>query len=297
MSTEGHRLRSILEEIDLLVLPGVYDCLSAVIAEKTGFQALFTSGFGISATHLGRPDLGLLTATEVLSALKDISNSVHVPVVGDLDTGYGGPINVLRTVEEAVRSGAAGVILEDQQWPKRCGHFEGKRVISAQEHVEKIQAAVEARRDSGLVIIGRTDARASLGLGEALRRGRLYHESGADVVFVEAPQSQDELRRIGNELGGIPLFANMIEGGRTPILSDQALAELGFKIVVYPLTGLFSSARALAESFLHLKRHRTTLDLDVGITFPDFEKLIGVDYYRQLEERFAASSPVSKQSR
>ena len=175
-------LRNRLDEPEIIVLPGAYDALSARLAQRAGFDALFTTGFGFSAAALGAPDYGLLTASEVLDRVRPIVAAVDVPLVADMDTGYGNPLNVTRTVRECVQAGVAGIILEDQEWPKKCGHFEGKRVIPAEEHAQKIRAAADARGDDDLVIIGRTDARAPLGLDEAIRRGRLYFESGADVL-------------------------------------------------------------------------------------------------------------------
>jgi len=267
----------------------VYDCLSALLAERAGFELLFTSGFGLSASLLGKPDFGFLTATETVEAVGRLAAAVRIPVVADLDTGYGNALNVHRTVSEVVRLGAAGVILEDQEWPKKCGHFEGKRVISAGRHVEKIRAAVDARGDSGLVIIGRTDARATHGLDEAIARGRAYVEAGADVIFVEAPESIAELETIAESFPDIPTFANMIEGGRTPLLSAGELERLGFKIVVFPLTGLFAAAAALEEAFRFLRSHGTTEGLASRSPFKEFEGMIDVSRYRRLERKFTES--------
>lgn len=285
----GHHLRHILDQSDILVLPGIYDCIGAKIAEQLGFEAVFTSGFGISGSTLGKPDYGFLTATEVLDSVGRMAASIQIPLVADIDTGYGNPLNVIRTVTEAVKLGVAGVILEDQEWPKKCGHFAGKRVIAAAEQVEKIKAAVQARGDSGLVIIARTDARAPLGLEEAIRRGQAYLAAGADVLFVEAPQSVEDLQAIAAAFPQVPLFANMIEGGKTPVLPSADLQQLGFKIVVYPLAGLFSATQAMIACFSHLRQHGTTAGFDTGITFPEFEQLIDVPYYRQLEQQFSAA--------
>jgi methylisocitrate lyase len=285
----GWRLRELLAQPGLRVVPGVYDCLSALLAERAGFELLFTSGFGLSASLLGKPDFGFLTATETVEAVGRLAAAVRIPVVADLDTGYGNALNVHRTVSEVVRLGAAGVILEDQEWPKKCGHFEGKRVISAGRHVEKIRAAVDARGDSGLVIIGRTDARATHGLDEAIARGRAYVEAGADVIFVEAPESIAELETIAESFPDIPTFANMIEGGRTPLLSAGELERLGFKIVVFPLTGLFAAAAALEEAFRFLRSHGTTEGLASRSPFKEFEGMIDVSRYRRLERKFTES--------
>ena len=284
------RLRELLIEPGVQVLPGVYDCLSARLAEQAGFPALFTSGFGLSASLLGGPDYGLLTASEVLTASASLARSVSVPIVADLDTGYGGTLNVYRTVESAVTAGIAGIILEDQLWPKRCGHFGGKRVISAEEHCEKIRAAAEARGDSGMVIIGRTDARAVEGLDRAIARGRDYFEAGADVIFVEAPESLDELREIPRALSGIPTFANMIEGGRTPLLPAEELAEMGFKIVVYPLSGLFAATSAMQSAFRFLRAHGTTQGFPADVRFSDFKEIIGLSRWEQLERKLSGNN-------
>lgn len=287
----GHQLRKILEQPGILILPGVYDCIGAKLTEQLGFEAVFTSGFGISGSTLGQPDYGFLTATEMLYSVGRIAQSVNIPLVADIDTGYGNPLNVIRTVTEVVKLGVAGIILEDQCWPKKCGHFEGKRVIPMAEHVEKIKAAVHARGDSGLVIIGRTDARAPLGLDAAIRRGQAYFDAGADVVFIEAPQSLDDLKAIASAFDeDVPLFANMIEGGKTPFLSGKELQELGFKIVVYPLSGLFSATKALMNCLSHLKENGTTSGLTDIVNFQEFEQIINVPYYKQLEKQFAVPS-------
>lgn len=288
--SSGHKLRKILDRPSILVLPGVYDCLSAKIAEQLGFEIAFTSGFGISASTLGKPDYGFLTATEMLYTVGRIAQSISIPLVADIDTGYGNPLNVIRTVTDAVNLGVAGVILEDQEWPKKCGHFEGKRVIPTAEQVEKIRAAVHARGDSGLVIIGRTDALAPLGLEEAIRRGRAYYEAGADVVFIEAPQSLDDLKAIANSFPDVPLFANMIEGGKTPFLTGSQLEELGFKIVVFPLSGLFAATYAMTACLRQLKEQGTTAGFSNLVSFQEFEHLIEVPKYRQIEQQFAVQT-------
>ncbi len=283
------RLRKLIEEPGIVVLPGAHDVLSAKLIEQGGFPVVFTSGFGISASALGMPDLGLLTMTETLDRVRRIVDAVSVPVVADMDTGYGNPLNVVRTVEECVRLGVAGIILEDQLWPKKCGHMEGKQVIAAEEQVEKLRAAVYARGGEDLVIIGRTDARAPLGLDEAIRRGQLYTEAGADVVFVEAPQSVDELAKIAASFDA-PLFANMIEGGKTPFLSADALERIGFKMVVYPLSGLFAATRAVQEMAAHLRSTGSTAGYGRMVSFAEFEEVIGVDRFRDIEARFAVAS-------
>ncbi|ERT08091.1 2,3-dimethylmalate lyase [Lyngbya aestuarii BL J] len=282
----GNQLRTRLEQSEILVIPGIYDCLSAKIAEQLGFEVIATSGFGIAASTLGLPDYGFLTATEMFYSIGRIVQSIEIPLIADLDTGYGNVLNVTRTVKDAVNVGISGIILEDQEWPKKCGHFEGKRVISTTEQIAKIKAAVEAKADSNLVIIGRTDARAPLGLDEAINRGKAYFEAGADVIFIEAPQSEDELVKIANALPNIPLVANIIEGGKTPQLSAHELQQLGFKIVFFPLSGLFTVTKAMMDCLRQLKETGTTANLKNLVSFQEFEKLIDVPKYRQIEQKF-----------
>lgn len=285
--SQSHKLRQIIEQPGILILPGVYDCLSAKLAEQIGFEVVFTSGFGISGSTLGKPDYGFLTATEMLYSVGRIAESISIPLVADIDTGYGNQLNVIRTVTDAIKLGVAGIILEDQKWPKKCGHFTGKRVISLEENIQKIKAAIHARGDSGLVIIARTDARATLGLEEAIRRGQAYFAAGADVVFIEAPQSVTDLRAIASGLPNVPLFANMIEGGKTPLLSKKELEDLGFKIVVYPLSGLFAATKAMMTCLSHLRENGTTAGFNDLVSFQEFEQIIDVPGYRKLEEDFS----------
>jgi 2-methylisocitrate lyase-like PEP mutase family enzyme len=262
---------------------GVWDALSAKLAERAGFELLFLSGFAVAGTQLGEPDFGLLTQTETLQMARRIVEAVRTPLIVDGDTGHGGPLNVQRLVRELVGLGAAGVLLEDQVWPKRCGHMRDKQVIPAEEHVQKLRAAVDARGKAQLQILGRTDARGPLGLDEAIRRGRLYREAGADIIFVEAPTSRDELARIGREVPG-PLMANMVEGGVTPILPLDELQALGFEYVVYPLTGLLGAARALERAFRELASKGTSKnDDEARMSFEEFTSLVG------LPEKYAAS--------
>jgi len=262
---------------------GVWDALSARLAERAGFELLFLSGFALAGTQLGEPDFGLLTQTETLEAARRITAAVRTPLIVDGDTGHGGPQNAQRLVRELVRIGAAGVLLEDQVWPKRCGHMRGKEVIRAEEHAQKIRAAADARGSARFTIIGRTDARAPLGLDEAIRRGRLYREAGADLIFVEAPTSRDELARIGREVPG-PLMANMVEDGATPILPLAELAALGFEYVVYPLSGLLGAARALERAFRELAaKGQSGDDREARMSFDEFTALVG------LPEKYAAA--------
>ena len=277
----------LLDEKGFLLAPGVYDALSARIARRAGFEALFVSGYSIAATSLGEPDVGLLTQTEVIAAARRICAAVDCPVIVDADTGYGGVVNVVRTVRELIAAGARGCFLEDQVWPKRCGHMKGKRVIPAEEHVQKLRAAVEARADADFFIVARTDAREATGsLADAISRARAYKETGVDALFVEAPQSLEELREVSRELTP-PFVANMLEGGVTPILNGDVLRELGFKIAVFPLTGLFAAARAQTEVFEHLRANGTTRDLlDRLLTFHEMNSLVGLDRHDELDKRY-----------
>ncbi|MBE9129108.1 isocitrate lyase/PEP mutase family protein [Coleofasciculus sp. LEGE 07081] len=287
------KLHQLLQRPEIIVIPGVYDCLGAKLVEQLGFEVVATSGFGIAASTLGLPDFGFLTATEMLSSGGRIAESVSIPLIADMDTGYGNTLNVMRTVKDAVQLGIAGVILEDQEWPKKCGHFEGKRVIPMAEHIGKIQAAVQARGDTGLVIIARTDARAPLGLEEALRRGCAYVDAGADVLFVEAPQSVEELKAIASAFPNVPLVANIVEGGKTPQLSASELQQIGFKIVFFPLSGLLAATHILTACWRYLKEQGTTSGFENVVSFQDFQQLIGAPHYRQIEQQFSGYGDTS----
>ncbi|MBF0152717.1 MAG: isocitrate lyase/PEP mutase family protein [Magnetococcales bacterium] len=288
-------LRALLERPGFLFGPGVYDCLSAKVAEQSGCELIFSSGFGIAAATLGLPDIGLITGTEMLQAAGHIAAAVRIPLIADMDTGYGNPLNVIRTVTSARQLGVAGVILEDQEWPKRCGHMSGKRIISLEEHVEKIRAAVHAREEGGagggaregdIVIVARTDARAIEGLDAAIRRGQRYREAGADMIFVEAPESAEELRTIAKELAGVPLMVNLVEGGRTPNLPFQELAAMGFKLGVSPLSALFEATAAMQKCFLTMREEGT-----VGtraVDFDAFKEIVATERFYALERRFTS---------
>ncbi|MEB3164492.1 MAG: isocitrate lyase/PEP mutase family protein [Prochlorothrix sp.] len=272
-------LRTALQQPTLLPAPAVYDCIGAKLAESAGFQAIFTSGFGTSAALLGLPDMGFLTATEMLEMAGNIARSVQIPVIADLDTGYGNELNVKRTIATAVERGISGVILEDQEWPKRCGHFEGKRVIPVEDQVQKLKAAVEARGESGLVIVARTDARAVEGLAAAIDRAQQYHAAGADVIFVEAPQSREELEAVVRAFPGVPLMANVIEGGKTPCLSAQALETMGYRLLAYALSGLFASVGAVRSYFQQLQATGEVTTTGDFVQFEEFKRLINLERY------------------
>jgi methylisocitrate lyase len=285
----SQELRELLAGSEIIIIPGVYDCLSAKLVEQAGFNVAATSGFGIAASTLGLPDYGFLTATEMFYSVGRITQSISIPLIADCDTGYGNALNVIRTVKDAVKIGLAGIILEDQEWPKKCGHFEGKRVISMQEHAGKIRAAVDARGGSDLVIIARTDARAILGLDAAIERGKAYIDAGADVLFIEAPQSIKELEIIAAAFPDVPLVANIVEGGKTPEISTVELQNLGFKIVFFPLTALMAVTQVMNACFRHLQEQGSTANLSSNLmNFQDFQKLMGVPEYLQLEKEYQA---------
>lgn len=283
------RVQEIVDREGTLVFPGVYDALSARIAERAGFPMAFVSGYAVSATLLGEPDLGLLTQTEVVERARHICRAVSIPIIVDADTGYGNPLNVVRTVEGLIDAGAAGCFLEDQQWPKRCGHMRGKKVIDRQEYLDKIRAAVDARGDRDFFIVARTDAIATNGLDEALARAEAARALGANATFVEAPRSLDELREVGRRAPK-PTVANMIEQGKTPVLDEAELAELGFNLVLYPLAGLYASAHAIADIYGRLRDERTTRSAgDRMMAFDTFNDLIGMEERDRMAKRYGES--------
>ena len=270
----------------IVVLPGVFDALSAKIAEHVGFEAMFQTGYGSSAALLGMPDFGLLNSGETLDNAMRIIRAVKAPVIVDVDTGYGNPLNVWRLVKDLERLGAGGIFLEDQVWPKRCGHMAGKDVISKNEYLPKLKAALEARHDRDFIVVARTDARAPIGLEEAIERGKVYRKAGADVIFVEAPRSIEELKRIADEIDA-PLVANMIEDGVTPNLPASELLKLGYKIAVFPLSALYCATFAMRQVLTELKNTGATRDArNTMVTFKDFNQFMDLDRFIDLEKRY-----------
>jgi len=261
----------------IMVVPGVYDVLSAVMAKRAGFHSAVLTGYGVAASYLGKPDVGLFTQTEILDVARRIRANVDIGLVVDGDTGFGGPRNVERLVRELVVLGARGVILEDQQWPKRCGHMPGKQVIEAEEHAAKIAAAKQARGKASLFITARTDALETHGLDEALRRARLYKEAGADILFVEGPRTLEDLRTIGRELPP-PLAVNLIEGGRTPLAPLEELSEMGFISVGFVLSGLYAATKALERAYSAILTEGCTETVDM-VQFDEFNEIIGAPAY------------------
>jgi 2,3-dimethylmalate lyase len=283
---KAEMIRRSLKKSGQLVMPGVYDALSAQIATKTGFEVIFISGYSLAATMLGEPDFGILTQTEMLSAAQRICSVTDLPVIVDADTGYGNAINVIRTVDELIRIGAAGMFLEDQVWPKRCGHMKGKQVIPLEEQLKKLQAAIDAKRNRDFFIVARTDARQALGLNEAITRGLAFKKAGADAVFIEAPETKEEMLEIARCVPG-PLVANMLERGVTPLMGPQELRDLGFDLVVWPLAPLYSVAKSLNEVYTTLHRDGTTMDiLDRLMPFDEFNRIVGLEEKYQLDEKY-----------
>ena len=263
-----------------LVMPGVYDAIGAKIVEKVGFEAMFQTGYGTSATLFGMPDYGFIGSTETVDNARRICHAVSTPVIVDADTGYGNALSVWKLVQELEEVGASGIFLEDQRWPKRCGHMQGKEVIQKDEYAEKLQAALDARSNKDFIIVARTDARAIEGLDNAIERGLYYKKIGADAIFIEAPKTIKEMKIIGESINA-PLVANMIEGGATPIISKSKLHKMGFKIVLYPLSVLFSNTYSTLKLLQELKKSGTTRKLSKQIVnFNQFNDVVELAKYR-----------------
>jgi 2,3-dimethylmalate lyase len=284
------RLRELLAGSEPVVAPGAYDALSARLVEQAGFDAVYMTGFGASASLLGQPDVGLLSFTEMVDQARRLADAVSVPLIADADAddGYGNPINVTRTVRAYEAAGVAGLHLEDQVSPKRCGHLEGKQLIAASEMVEKVHAAVEGRRSAELVIIARTDARAVESLDAALERARRYRDAGADVLFVEAPESEAEVVAVAEAFPETPLLFNAVEGGRTPLLELARLRELGFRLVICPLTALLAATGAVQQALSRLRASGMPHD-DGALSFAGFTDLVGLPEIERLEAHLAAA--------
>jgi 2-methylisocitrate lyase-like PEP mutase family enzyme len=280
-------LSSLLREQRPVLAPGCYDALGARLVEEAGFPAVYMTGFGTAAGRLARPDVGLLTMSEMVDNARRIVEATNLPVIADADTGYGNPINVIRTVQEYERAGVAAIHIEDQVAPKKCGHLEGKQLVPTAEMVEKVRAAVEARGSDALLIIARTDARAVEGLDGALRRGRRYVEAGADVLFVEAPQSEREVAEVAGAFPDTPLLFNWAEGGKTPPLELARLRELGYALVIFPITTLLAATAAIRSALATIRREGTPAAALAGLpSFGAFLDFIGMAEIGELERRF-----------
>jgi len=280
------RLKELILASEILIMPGAHDSLVARIIEQAGFQAVTLGGYPATANLLGKPDVSLLSMTEMVEYTRRICGAVDLPVFTDGDTGYGNVTNVYRTVKEMERAGAAGMFIEDQVFPKRCGHMEGKQVIPAEEMVAKIKAALDARIDPDFVIMARTDALAVQGIEEAIRRGNLYRETGADLIFVEAPQTIEDMKRINREINA-PTLANNVEGGKSPLLTAKKLESIGYNVVVFPIASTYCIAKAVVDLMRELKEKGTTESfLDRMITFASFNELVGLPDIRKKEEGY-----------
>jgi 2,3-dimethylmalate lyase len=286
------RLRELLDSGQMILAPGAFDPLAARLVEEAGFPAVYMTGFGTSAALLGRPDVGLLTMTEMADNAGRIAACVDIPVIADADTGYGNPLNVIRTVGVYEAAGVAGIHIEDQVAPKKCGHMEGKQVISAGEMAQKVRAAVDARTDPDFVIIARTDARAVEGLDSALDRGRRYRDAGADVLFIEALVSEAEIEAAVRAFPDVPLLFNWAEGGKTPAVGLDRLTQLGYRIVIFPISTLLAATGAMRRVLDEIAAAGTPAAvLGEFPAFGEFTEFIGLPEVQQVEQRYIADNP------
>lgn len=281
------RIKAALQSRDFIAAPGVFDLISALVADRMGFKALYVTGYGVVASHLGLPDAGLATYSDMIERVGRIAAMTRTPIIADADTGYGGLLNVRHTVRGYEAAGVTAIQIEDQEFPKKCGHTPGRRVIPMEDMVRKIRVAVDARESKDFLIIARTDARTALGLDEALRRAEAYAQAGADILFVESPESEEEMRRIGRSFH-LPLVANMVEKGRTPVLSRADLESIGYKLAIFPVTALLASVQAMAGVYRTLKDEGSSAG---GATplydFGDLTRLMGFEDVWAFEKRYA----------
>lgn len=280
-------LRNLMTTSPPVLAPGCFDALSARLVEEAGFPAAYMTGYGCAATYLGRPDVGLMTMTEMVEKARRIVDAISIPLIADADTGYGNAINVIRTVQEYERAGAAGIHLEDQVLPKKCGHMENKQLVSLQEAVDKVRAAVDTRRSEDFLIIARTDARAVEGLEAAIERGHRLREAGADVIFIEAPQNEAEIVQVSRSFPGVPLLFNWAEGGKTPPMEHARLAELNYSIVIFPVSTMLSAMAAMRTALARIKQDGTPVNLVPGyIGFREFNDFMGLAEVKALEANY-----------
>jgi len=282
-------MRELLAKPEIVVAPGAHDALTAKIIAHTGFDVVYMTGYGQAASHLGCPDVGLLTQTEMLSRASNFVEALSgrdAAVFADADTGFGNAVNVIRTVRLYEKAGVAAIQLEDQVSPKKCGHMTGRQVVAMEEMVGKIKAAVSARQDPDLIIVARTDARTAHGMEEALRRAKAYDEAGADVIFLESPETVEEMKAITSTISK-PCLANMVEGGRTPLLSVKELQDIGFKLVIFPTASTYATCKAMSDLMAGLKAHGSTAPLMGNmVPFEQFNTLIGLPAIRELEAAY-----------
>jgi ketopantoate hydroxymethyltransferase len=280
------RLRELLAARQFVAAPGVYDMISALVADRMGFPALYVTGYGTVASALGLPDAGLATYSQMIEHIGQIAAAAKTPVIADADTGYGGLLNVQHTVRGYERAGVTAIQLEDQEFPKKCGQTPNRRVIALDDMVRKIKVASDSRSSSDFLIIARTDARTGLGLDEAIRRGVAYGEAGADIVFIESPESREELATIAKRIDK-PLVANMVNGGRTPMLKTEELSALGYSMAIFPAVGFLATAQALTEAYRDLQQHGTSTDAVRMFDFAAFNELIGFKDVWDFEKRYS----------
>lgn len=269
-------------------MPGVYDALTTRLASRAGFEVLFVSGYSVSASRLGAPDFGYLTQSEITDTARGICSNTDVPVIVDADTGYGNPLSCIRTAELLHGAGAAGIFLEDQVWPKKCGHFAGKKVVEADEWLGKLRAIIDQReRGIDLFLVARTDALSTRGIDDAIDRAKRARDLGVDAIFVEAPPDIESLEKVAQQVDGVVRVANMIEGGRTPLLSQAELHQLGYDLIVTPLTALFAAAKAVEDILAVLRREGTVREhQDMMVSFEGFEPIVDLDGHKALEDRY-----------
>ncbi len=280
------KLRELLKRPGIIRAPGAFDAWSARLVEKAGFPAVYMTGYGASVSVIGQPDIGLMSLTEMATHARNMAAAINIPLIADGDNGYGGVLNVIRTVREYERGGVAAIQLEDQVFPKRCGHMEGKELVTKHEMVAKVKAAVYARRSEDFVIIARTDARAVNGFDDAMERALAYAEAGADVIFFEAPQTVEELKKVAESIDK-PLLANMVEKGKTPFLTSAELEQMGYKIVIYPASMLYAATRSMMNLLQCLRETDSTEAFQSNmVSFPEFYELVGVEALRSLEKSF-----------
>lgn len=283
----GKIMRDLFAQKKLVVAPGAHDALTAAIIGKLGFDAVYMTGYGQSASHLGKPDVGLMTMTEMVTRAANMVEAAGVPVIADADTGFGNAVNVMRTVREYEKAGVAVIQLEDQVMPKKCGHMIGRQVVELEEMVGKIKAAVDARVNPDFMIMARTDARTTKGIEAAIERGLAFKEAGADIVFIESPESEEEMKLINEKIPGLTL-ANMVEGGRTPMFTNDKLEEFGYNLVIYPTASTYVTTKAMVDLWEGLKRDGTTETMmDTMIPFEQFNELIGLPRIREIESNYA----------
>jgi 2-methylisocitrate lyase-like PEP mutase family enzyme len=285
--------RKLIHDPDILLIPCCHDGLSAKVLEQTGFKVIAAAGYGLAGSLLGMPDISVLSGTEMIAQYKNICDAVDIPVFVDIDTGFGDVNNVIRTVKDCEKAGVAGLFIEDQTYPKRCGHMAGKGVVPVEEYLPKLRAALWAREDPDFVIMARTDSYAVFGIEEAIHRARTYAGAGADMVFVEAVHTPEEMRKVNAALAetNTPSMANMIEGGQTPLMSTRDLQELGYSVVAYPCGSVFAAVKALQNWARYLKEHGTTSGyLEHMLSFNEYFEFIGARAIREREKQFIAVS-------